>query len=75
MTIFTSGHTHAYTQVSAMLSQSYLTQDEEVHHARERRLEYVPKFVHERRARWMKRTKEAFREIRGGSGQNTFPRT
>ena len=75
LTIFTSGHTHAYTQVSAMLSQSYLTQDEEVHHARERRLEYVPKFVRERRARWMKRTKEAFREIRGGSGQNTFPRT
>ena len=64
--------THAYTQVSAVLSQPYLTQDEELQHARERRAQYVPKFVREKRTRWMKRSKEAFREITGSSGQNMF---
>ena len=64
--------THAYTQVSTVLFQPYLTQDEELQHARERRAQYVPKFVREKRARWMKRSKEAFREIMGSSGQNTF---
>ena len=44
-------------QVLALLANPYLTEGEELKHAAKRRAEYVPKFVIEKQARWMRREK------------------
>lgn len=50
-------------QVSALLAKPYLSEQEEFKHAAERRAEYVPKFVMEKQARWMRREKSLFPEM------------
>ncbi|KAL5502279.1 hypothetical protein EMCRGX_G009025 [Ephydatia muelleri] len=47
-------------QVSALLANPYLSEEEEFKHAAERRAQYVPKFVIEKKARWMRREKSLF---------------
>lgn len=46
-----------HVKVLALLANPYLTEGEELKHAAERRAEYVPKFVIEKQARWMRREK------------------
>ena len=57
---------HILVQVKAVLSQPYLTLEEERRHAVERRSEYVPLFIRQRRNKWMKREETVFPALKRG---------
>ena len=58
------GKSLCFLQVMSLLSRPYLTQGEELLHAKQRRDRYIPRFIRESEKRWMRKKTEAFPELK-----------